>query len=142
MRLATSLICLSLIAASPVNPTPEASARAFLDSFRAMDPARFEPFFADDVTMFFPDGPFPKARVEGKAAVAAAFRSFFDLARSRGRTSLSIAPLDQKVQRHGDLAIFSFRLDSADAIGRRTIVWRKAGTQWRIIHFHASTAEK
>jgi len=138
-----TLISIALLAA-PVaqSATPHATASAFLDAFKAMDATRFDRFFAPDVTMFFPDGPFPTERVEGQAAVLAAFHSFFDRVRERGRTTLNIMPLDQRIDQYGDVAVVTFRLDSADAVGRRSVVLRKDGGEWRIAHFHASTVDK
>ena len=95
-----SLVALAL-AATPLPEsasTPEAAAASFLDAFKSMDEARFNMFFAPDVTMFFPDGPFPHGRVEGRDAVLSAFRAFFKLVKERGRMTLNIVPLEQRVQ--------------------------------------------
>lgn len=133
------------LVAAPVSAqasTPEATAASFLDAFKNMDEARFDGFFAPEVSMFFPDGRFPQGRVEGRDAVLAAFHSFFKRVKESGRKSLNIVPLDQSVQRYGDVAIVTFRLDSDDKIGRRSIVFRKIAGDWRIAHFHASATEK
>lgn len=122
--------------------TPEAAAVEFLQAFKSMDQSRFDQFFAPDVTMFFPDGPFPEKRVDGREAVLAAFHEFFGLAKKRGRTALNITPDGQRVQLYGDVAVVSFGLESDDAIGRRSIIFRKIGSNWRIAHFHASSIDK
>jgi ketosteroid isomerase-like protein len=139
-----SLVALALVAAPLAERarTPEAAAASFLDAFKNMDEARFDIFFAPEVTIFFPDGPFPNGRVEGRDAVLAAFHSFFKLAKERGRKVLNIVPLEQRVQLYGDLAVVTFRLDGDDTIGRRSIIFRNIGGDWRIAHFHASTIEK
>src|SRR5688572_10462685 len=85
--------------------TPDQAATAFLEAFDTLDSDRFNAFFADDATMFFPNGPFPQARVEGKAAVTAAFGRLFDMARQRGVTRLNLRPLDIQVQDHGAFAV-------------------------------------
>jgi ketosteroid isomerase-like protein len=121
---------------------PGAAASAFLDAFRQMDEARFDPFFAPDVTMFFPDGAFPTSRVEGRDAVLAVFHGLFARARRSGRTRLAIAPIGERIQSFGDIAIVTFGLDSEDSVGRRTIVLRNVSGEWRIVHFHASTADR
>ena len=121
--------------------TPGAAVGSFLDAFRTLDERKFDEHFASDVTMFFPDGPFPEGRVEGRDAVLAAFHSFFKLAKERGRTSLQVIPLEQRVQQHGDVAIVTFRLDQDGAVGRRSFVMRKIGDEWLIAHFHASTID-
>ncbi len=106
-----------------------------------MDEVRFDQFFAPDVTMFFPDGPFPDGRIEGREKVLSAFHRFFKLVKERGRTTLNIVPLEQRVQRYGDLAVITFRLDQEGAVGRRTLVLRELDGDWRIVHFHASTID-
>ena len=134
-----------LLAAStpPQAKTPEQTAAAFLEAFRAMDQARFDEFFAPDATMFFPGGGSnPKDRVEGRDAVLSSFHNFFKLLKEQGTTSLDIAPQDQRVQLYGDVAVVTFELDWGDAVGRRSIVLRKMGDEWRIAHFHASTVDK
>ena len=142
--MAVSLLLALALAAGPLPnlSAPNAAAAEFLDAFKSMDQARFDPFFAPDVTMFFPDGPFPEKRVEGREAVLAAFHEFFALARKRGRTALNIVPLDQRVQLYGEVAVVSFGLESEDALGRRSIIFRKIGSDWRIAHFHASSIDK
>ena len=135
-------LALAVIPIHQQDSAPEAIVASFLDAFSGMDEARFDNFFAPDVTMFFPDGPFPEGRVEGKQAVLAAFHSFFKLVKERGRKTLNIVPLDQRVQLFGDVAVVTFRLDGDETIGRRSIIFRKIDDNWRIAHFHASSIEK
>jgi ketosteroid isomerase-like protein len=137
------LVAVALVSAPAFaeTSTPDAAATAFLDAFKSMDEARFDTFFAPEVSMFFPDSRFPQGRVDGRDAVLAAFHSFFKRVKESGSNSLTIAPLDQYVQRYGDVAILTFRLDSGDKIGRRSIVFRKMGDDWLIAHFHASAIE-
>ena len=125
----------------PAIQAPAETAAAFLEAFNALDPARFDAFFADEVTMFFPEGPFPKGRVEGKPAVTAAFHRFFDMAKQRGATRLNIRPQKLHAQDHGAFAIVSFELGGSDNLGRRSLVLRRDGSDWRIVHFHASAVE-
>jgi ketosteroid isomerase-like protein len=115
---------------------------AFLEAFDSVDTDRFNAFFADDATMFFPSGPFPQARVEGKAAITAAFGQLFSRARERGVARLGLRPLDVQVQTHGDFAVASFHLRGNGNIGRRSIVMRRDAAGWRIVHFHASALEE
>lgn len=117
-------------------------AEAFLESFNSMDAARFDEFFADDVTIFFPAGPFPRTRVNGKAAVTAAFHQLFELARARGTTRLGITPLDLQVQDYGSFAVVSFQLRGNGNVGRRSIILRRQGANWKIVHFHASALQE
>ncbi len=127
--------------ASAAQPASEAVA-AFLEAFDALDSARFDAFFAEDATMFFPAGPFPRERVAGRAPVTAAFRRFFDMARERGATRLGIRPLDLQGQDHGETAVATFHLRGSGNVGRRSIVMRREPAGWRIVHFHASSLEE
>lgn len=119
--------------------SPGAAAAEFISAFNALDRSRFDPLFADDVTLFFPSAPFEVRRVDGKAAVLKWFGKFFDAARSRGGR-LNIQPADLRVQDYGDVAVVTFHLGGGDdEIGRRTLVLRKQGNDWRIVHLHASS---
>ena len=122
--------------------TAEQAANAFMDAFNSLDSERFDSFFAEDVTMFFPKGPFPKARVEGRQAVTAAFGRLFAMAKERGTTRLSIKPVDMKVQDYGNFAVATFHLKGNGNIGRRSILLRQDKKSWRIVHFHASSLEE
>ena len=134
-----ALVALALATAPPPATTPEVTVSAFVDAFRAMDSARFDAFFAPNVTMFFPEGGFPTGRVDGREAVLSAFHSFFARVRDRGRSALSIAPLDLRIEQYGEVAVVTFRLDGGEDVGRRSVILRKIGSDWRIVHFHAST---
>ena len=123
-------------------PGASDAAHAFLAAFNSLDRTAFDAHFAHDVTMFFPDGPFPVERLEGKAAVLGAFHRFFDMAKARGATKLSITPSDLKVQTYGETAIVSFELAGDGAIGRRSLVLRHSAEGWKIVHFHASRRER
>jgi ketosteroid isomerase-like protein len=115
---------------------------AFLEAFDSVDTDRFNAFFAEDATMFFPNGPFPQARVNGKAAITEAFGSLFSRARERGVARLGLRPLDVQIQNLGDFAVASFHLRGNGNIGRRSIVLRREAAGWRIVHFHASALEE
>jgi ketosteroid isomerase-like protein len=155
MRTSIAAIALAATLACAVSPaaaaqTPPAAAAqsadqavaAFLEAFDSVDTDRFNAFFADDATMFFPNGPFPQARVDGKAAIAAAFAPLFSRARERGVARLGLRPLDVQVQNLGDFAVASFHLRGNGNIGRRSIVMRRGAAGWRIVHFHASALEE
>jgi ketosteroid isomerase-like protein len=129
-------------AAPPSRPAqasgPEAAATAFVAAFNALDRARFDPLFADDVTLFFPSAPFEVRRVEGKAAVLGWFGKFFDMARARSG-KLNIQPVDLMVQDYGKVALVTFHLNGGENVGRRTLVLRKDKAGWKIVHLHASS---
>ena len=114
------------------------AATTFVDAFNALDRSRFDPLFAEDVTLFFPGAPFDVRRVEGKAAVLTWFGRFFDAAKAK-QGKLNIEPQDLQVQDYGNFAIATFHLSNNDAVGRRTLVLRKMGSEWKIVHLHASS---
>jgi ketosteroid isomerase-like protein len=121
---------------------PEAAVQAFVSAFNALDRTRFDPLFAEDVTLFFPSAPFPVRRIEGKTATLLWFGRFFDSLRKRG-ASPGIEPKDLKVQAYGDVAIATFHLGGGESVGRRTVVLRRQRGRWAIAHLHASSeAEK
>ncbi len=117
---------------------PEAAIEAFISAFNALDRSRFDPLFAEDVTLFFPTSPFPLKRVEGKAETLKWFGRFFDAQRTRG-AGPNIKPQDLKVQEYGDVAVATFHLGGGENIGRRTVVLRRQRGQWAIAHLHASS---
>jgi ketosteroid isomerase-like protein len=116
----------------------------------AFDSVKWEPFtayFGDDVTMFFPFGDTP-ARADGRTAVEARFRRFFDEGRAAwarsgrpGEPRLGIVPRDLRVQMAGgDVAVVTFHL-GAESPSRRSVVFRRAADgAWKVIHWHASPA--
>lgn len=139
-----AICCVSMAAPARALPgeSAEQAAYAFMEAFASLDSVRFNAFFAEDVTMFFPSGPFPKSRVEGKEAVIKAFGLFFGMAKERGATRLTMQPLDMKVQDYGGFAIATFHLRGNGNVGRRSITFRRDAGDWRIIHFHASALEE
>ncbi|MGA9581715.1 MAG: nuclear transport factor 2 family protein [Allosphingosinicella sp.] len=124
--------------AAPSDPRPEAAIQAFVSAFNALDGSRFEALFAEDVTLFFPASPFPVRRIDGKKATLLWFGRFFDSLRKRG-AGPGIEPQDLKVQDYGDVAVASFHLGSGERVGRRTVVLRRQGGRWTIVHLHASS---
>lgn len=125
-------------AAPASNPSSaQAAAGEFIAAFNALDRVRFDPLFADDATLFFPSAPFEVRRVEGKETVLKWFGKFFDAMRARSG-KLNIQPADLHVQDYGAVAVVTFHLNGGDDVGRRTLVLRKEGQAWKIVHLHAS----
>lgn len=118
--------------------SPEAAVQAFVSAFNALDRSRFDPLFAEDVTLFFPSAPFPVRRVEGKTETLLWFGRFFDSLRKRG-AGPGIQPQDLKVQHYGDIAIATFHLGGGESVSRRTVVLRRHRGKWAIAHLHASS---
>lgn len=133
-------------AATPAVPVTGQSADApvraavaeFIAALNAFDRDRIARAFADDATLFFPGAPFPAARVDGKAQAAAAFGRFFEALRARGLRQGNVAPRGLQIQLMGDVAIATFHLAGGQEIGRRTLVLRRIGGRWLIVHMHGS----
>ena len=118
-----------------------AAAASFIEAFNNLDWERFRATFADDATVFFPSE--APTRADGRSAVEAGFKPMFDDGKKRGGGPpyLHIEPKDMKVQLAGDVAVITFHLPRQGYVARRTIVWRKRGEKWLIVHLHASGVE-
>lgn len=136
----------SALAAQAAVPAPPQAADApvraavteFIAALNAFDPERLGRAFADDATIFFPGAPFPIVRVEGKAQAIGRFGRFFDMLRARGIRQGNVAPNGLAVQLYGDTAIATFHLAGGQEVGRRTLVFRRIGGRWLIVHMHGS----
>jgi ketosteroid isomerase-like protein len=123
----------------------EAAARTFLSAFNGLDMPAFLDCFADDATVIHPpSGPprtFPK-RLQGKTEIARTFQIVFDeIRRASGRSTppyQNIQPQELLVQHYDDVAIATFHLGTDARRGRRTLVFRRLGGDWKIVHLHAS----
>jgi hypothetical protein len=64
----------------------------------------------------------------------------FENARKQKTTPpyIDIQPKDLKIQMLGSVAVVSFLLNDPDLLGRRTIVFKKDNSKWKIVHLHAS----
>lgn len=120
------------------------AAVGFLAAFDSLQWERFHGYLAEDVTMFFPFPQLP-GRVEGRDSVGGIFNQFMQGQRTRraeaGRPMVQgIAPRDLRIQMAGpDAAIATFHL-GAESPSRRTIVFRRTGVEWKVVHWHASSA--
>jgi ketosteroid isomerase-like protein len=112
----------------------------FLVPFSKGNVSEFIEYFADDATMFFPgsalpSSPWPKMRVQGKNNIAREFETVLKgLGAGAGLPGV-IQPQNLLVQRFDDTAIVTFHIPGG---GRRTFVLRRIGSQWKIVHLHAS----
>jgi ketosteroid isomerase-like protein len=109
----------------------------FMDALNALDADRMTAFFADDITAFVPL--VQADRVNGKAAVTKIFRDF--VVRTRATVAeLNLVPEDIEVEASKDLgvAIFQVHDAAANAVRRRTFVFKRIRGKWLIRHFHAS----
>ncbi len=160
-RVALCLLVLPLCLVAPIHARPtviatgertqdsstvEAAAGRFIVAFNNLDMTAFLDRFADDATIVHPpSGPprvFPK-RVQGKPEIQRTFQAVFDQIRG-GRTTppyMNLQPRDLLVQEYDGFAVLTFHLGSDTQVGRRTLVFRRIGSDWKIVHLHASTFE-
>jgi uncharacterized protein (TIGR02246 family) len=145
--LALAPATLAAQAATPAvaaQPAAEAPVRVvvaeYVNALNALDAERLGRTFADDVTCFFPGSPFPAARIQGRANVQSGFAQLFAALRQRGARAANLSPAGLAVQLYGDTAIATFHLVGQQEVGRRTLVLRRLGARWLIVHLHASVA--
>lgn len=151
MRRLTSCLALVFIAAavSLCQSSPASAARPdsveqtisrFLVAFANRDVPAFAEFIAGDATMFFPPSAHgaPSLRVQGKTEIARAFAELYARAGSTKTTGRQIQPQDLLVQQYDSFAVVTFHLGSDATRGRRSFVFRRTGSEWKIVHLHAS----
>jgi ketosteroid isomerase-like protein len=114
-----------------------AAMASFLDALNALDVARMDAAFTNDITAFVPTAQADEA--VGRPAVTAIFRAFAD--RLRPTTPrLNIVAEDERVEMSPTLAVVTFQVHehNPDVTRRRTAVFRRVGDRWLISHMHAS----
>jgi ketosteroid isomerase-like protein len=119
------------------------AASAFIAAFDSLQWVPFTSYLADDITMFFPFGDTPR-RADGRAAVEARFKPFFDRGAAAlaqgGRKSQGLQAREWMVQAFNGGAVVSFHLGT-DRPSRRSLVFRKTDAgEWKLVHWHASPA--
>jgi len=131
----------SLIAKDSVSPEAEvqSSLSKFITAFDNLDWEAFRLSFEDDATVFYPRA--VPERANGRSEFERTFRTVFEQIR-KGRNSgpyMDIQPRKLQIQMLGDVAIVTFHLDDRPGfLNRRTIVFHKTGSGWKIAHLHAS----
>jgi ketosteroid isomerase-like protein len=125
--------------------TLEQRLAGFVSAFDDLDWARFQTFFAEDATVFHPAAPNVK-RTEGRAGFEQAWLGVFErIRKNSGKTSapyMDLKPKDVRIQYLADdVALVTFHLEDGTVLGRRTMVWKREGQVWRIVHVHASNLE-
>jgi ketosteroid isomerase-like protein len=120
--------------------TLENTIAGFLTAFRNLDTTNFDSYFDQSVIVFFPPSVKYPYKVSGKTDVLRTFHSFFSNIRASksGPPFLTIDPQKKDIQFEGKIAIVTFELNDPTLLGRRTIVFKKVGQRWKIIHLHAS----
>ena len=111
--------------------------RRALDRWGKGDPEGYLEITADDVTYF---DPFVAYRVDGIAAL----RAWYEPIRGKIRIDRDEI-LDPRVQTIGDAAILTMQYVSHGSEGAKrwncTEVYRRSGSEWRIVHTHWSFAQ-
>lgn len=124
------------------------AASQFLQSLDNLDWDPFVESWAADPTIFFPFNDTPE-RVDGKAAINARFRTFFDQVKtkSEGPPYLKLKPANLRIERFGHAGLVTFTLGGlssvgglSGAIGRRTVLFVLEGERWKVAHLHASSS--
>ena len=129
-----------------VGPAPVcALLTRFITAFNARDFEAFRETFADDIS-FFVDRPFPPLRLDGRAAAENVFAAGFARYGPQGKDPKPplpppLVPSHLRVQAFGDVAIITFEVVRPNEVARRTLVAQLQGSEWRIVHIHASSAD-
>ena len=117
----------------------EQTIERFLVPFSNRDIPAFAEFFVEDATMFFPSAAGqPANRVDGRIGIGQQFKELYERVGPPRGTGGTIRPQDLKVQRFDGFAVVTFHLGTEAARGRRTFVLRRDGSEWKIVHVHAS----
>ena len=124
----------------------EAAARGFITAFNNLDMPAFLDCFADDATIIHPPSAPPRTfprRFQGKQNIQRTFQVVFDQIRGNSKRTTApyqdLQPRDLLVQQFDGFAVLTFHLGSEARIGRRTLIFRRLGSDWKIVHLHAST---
>ena len=116
--------------------------RDFLVAFSNRDFAVFVPYFSEDATVFFPpSAAAPLGRVQGRTEIERTFKTIFDAYPPRSnRPQTPLAPQDLLIQELDGNAVVTFELGSETARQRRTLVLKRVGDDWKIVHLHGSAS--
>jgi ketosteroid isomerase-like protein len=139
-------VACSVIGMTAAQPNPQKDVerviRDFLVAFSNRDFAVFVPYFSEDATVFFPpSAAAPLGRVQGRSEIERAFKTIFDAYPPRTtRAPTPIAPQDLLIQDLDGHAVVTFQLGSETARQRRTLVLKRSGDEWKIVHLHGSAS--
>lgn len=120
-----------------------AAADRFLVAFDNLDWDTFKASWATSPSVFFPFSDTPK-RINGKAEVERVFLTFFEEVRASrpGPPYLNLSPQDLQVQTFGDSALVTFLLIKDQRISRRSLLFVREATEWKLVHLHASNIDQ
>ena len=143
------IIVPALMAAQTRSTTDSAAVAAALQRFlTAFENLEWEPFraaFSDSATVFQPAPNMP-GRFTGRAAIDSTFRLVFADIRSHangGPPYHHLAPVGLRIQPLAPgVVLATFMLDNSTRLARRTVVFRRESSGWRIFHLHASNMSR
>lgn len=107
----------------------------FITAFNRMDLLELADVFAADVTLFAPAG--PSTLIVGRADVISHFERVFAAEPAGGP---NVRPIDRHTRMlSADAALVTFEFArAAGSVGRRTLVFTRVGSDWKVTHIHAS----
>ena len=113
----------------------------FLTAFENLDWPSFRAAFSDSATIYHPAREMAE-RVGGPRGIDATFHKVFADIRTHSSGAPPfhrLSPTDLRIQPLSPgIVLVEFHLRNAERLARRTIVFRKEGPEWRILHLHAS----
>ena len=129
-----AFLLLMSCATVPVTP-PIHTIDAFLVALDQGD-ARIADLFTEDATVFFPMND-RSLRANGREEIRSAFTALFAMPgyqKGRGMPR----PEELRMQRIGDATLVTFQTSNPNVTSRRTLVLRRDGGRWLIVHLHGS----
>jgi len=121
------------------DPSLQSALARFVTAFDNLDWDAFRLSFDDDATVFYPRT-FPE-RAQGRSEYEHIFKIVFEQIRGNKLSApyMDIQPRGLIIQSIGDTAIVTFHLDDRPGfVNRRTMIWHRTPTGWKIAHLHAS----
>lgn len=117
----------------------------FIHSFENLDWPAFRNCFSDSATVFHPAPPNRK-RTDSREQFEKAWLGVFDrIKKESGKSSapyMELKPADLQIENlSAGVALVTFHLPGPKVLGRRTLVLKKFGDEWKIVHIHASNLE-
>jgi len=128
--------------ANPKSASIEEALSSFLTAFDNLDWQAFRTCFSGTPTIFHPTAPNIR-RIDSPDQFEKAWLAVFErIKKSSGRTSppyMSLNPLDLRVEKLSeDAALVTFHLVDGSTVDRRTLVFKREPSGWKIVHIHAS----
>jgi uncharacterized protein (TIGR02246 family) len=136
----SAVLALAIAATSCASTSSPAASEAelrqlatdFVQAVNDADADRFVSFFAPDASAFFPS-PANRERVKGIESI----RTIIGPALAQKPANPLVAR-DFEIDVDGNLGVVSFNVGSQQVSSRRTLVVRRIGGTWKVVHLHAS----